>query len=177
MGAAALVRTRDTAATARCAAGRRRCSSRQRRRDQAASPAARRRVRRRRARRADSARSHVGDHDAGRDLSHRGSRSGRGRVHLPGRVERASSRQSGNGRAGPRDPHVASQSRLRGGRNHRLRPGRRRGDGAPLPAARRLPGHAGRTEQGQRGPFLVLLSRDERSSHAAAPPAAGRLEG
>ena len=45
-----------------------------------------------------------------------GSRSGRGRLHLPGRVERASARQSGNGRTGPRDPHVAPQSRLRGDR-------------------------------------------------------------
>ena len=116
-----------------------------------------RRVRRRRARRADSPRPRSRNHNARRDLSRRGSRAGRDRVHLPRRAKPAPARQPGDGGEGSGDPELAPQSRIRSDRDRR-QPAHRRGrDDASLSTAGRLSRDVGSARQGEGRPILVSL--------------------
>ena len=86
------------------------------------APAASGRLRGRDPGRADPARPGDRDDHAGRHLPRSAPRRRRGRLHLPRRPERPSARQSGDRGAGPADPHVAPEQRLRGDRDRGERP-------------------------------------------------------
>ena len=97
-------------------------------------------------------------------------------MHLPGRLEQASARKRGDGRAGSRNPDLAAQPRVRGDRDCRQRARRRRRDGASLPPARRLPEHAGRAGPAA-GRSLVVQPTRSAGAAGALSPSAGHARG